>query len=319
MARNGAASTSTSAGWTISAACTPANAPRSSSRILPPPLSSAGVPMTDTVSPTSSATRAAASPAPTALAAIRLWPQACPMRGRQSYSAQNARWSGPLPARATNAVGRPPSPRSTAKPAAASASHSHVAARSSSKASSGLAWMRWLNAIRRSRSPSRRSRAAALASMGGLLGRARAGRNSAPQPEVEQHERSRARARDLVRLAGLDDHAHPWRERVGAPVDADHAAARLDDEHLVHVGVRVGGGHLARREPRLGELHEVGERAVAQQHALADRRVGGAGPVAGGGEPNPLQNTPPRSRVPAARARVEAGPAPRGPWWVTGG
>ena len=94
-------------GCTIIAACMPANAPRSSNRILPPPpISSAGVPMTCTVSPTSSATAAAAMPAPAAMAAMMLCPQACPIPGRQSYSAQMARCSGPLPARAKKAVGR---------------------------------------------------------------------------------------------------------------------------------------------------------------------------------------------------------------------
>ncbi len=85
---------------------------------MPPPPSSAGVPMTLTVSPTSSATRAAASPAPTAIAAIMLWPQAWPMPGRLSYSAQIAMCSGPEPARATKAVGRSHTPRFTSKPAA---------------------------------------------------------------------------------------------------------------------------------------------------------------------------------------------------------
>ena len=55
--------------------------------------------------------RAAAEPAPTAAAAIMLWPQAWPMPGSASYSAQIATCSGPLPARATNAVGRSQTPR----------------------------------------------------------------------------------------------------------------------------------------------------------------------------------------------------------------
>src|SRR2546430_9288855 len=63
------------------AACASAKTPRSRSRILPPPRSSAGVPTTLTVRPMSSATRAAAMPAPTAMAAIRLCPQAWPMPG----------------------------------------------------------------------------------------------------------------------------------------------------------------------------------------------------------------------------------------------
>ncbi|SLA78109.1 Uncharacterised protein [Mycobacteroides abscessus subsp. abscessus] len=58
------------------AAPTPSNAPRSSIRTLPPPVSSAGVPITRTVIPSSSATVANAMPAPTAAAAMMLCPQA---------------------------------------------------------------------------------------------------------------------------------------------------------------------------------------------------------------------------------------------------
>src|SRR5678816_366457 len=50
-------------------------------------------------------------------AAITLWPQAWPMPGRQSYSAQSARCSGPLPARATNGMGKSHMPPSTVNPA----------------------------------------------------------------------------------------------------------------------------------------------------------------------------------------------------------
>ena len=72
------ATRSKGAGCTIMAAWTPANTPRSSSRILPLalPTSSAGVPITLTVRPTSSATAAAAMPAPSAVAAMMLWPHA---------------------------------------------------------------------------------------------------------------------------------------------------------------------------------------------------------------------------------------------------
>src|SRR5436309_1853197 len=68
-ARTGGSTASTGAGCTIIAACTPMKAPRSRRRILPPPPSAAGVPMTRTVRPTSSATRPAAIPAPAAVGA----------------------------------------------------------------------------------------------------------------------------------------------------------------------------------------------------------------------------------------------------------
>src|ERR1700687_3244042 len=66
------------------------------------------------------------------------------MPGRQSYSAQIVTCSGPAPARAENAVGSSQIPRSTLKPAPSSVSQSHPQAFSSSKPSSGWAWMRWL-------------------------------------------------------------------------------------------------------------------------------------------------------------------------------
>ena len=54
----------------------PSKAPRSSIKILPPPPSSAGVPSTFTVRPSSSASGARARPAPTAAAAMTLCPHA---------------------------------------------------------------------------------------------------------------------------------------------------------------------------------------------------------------------------------------------------
>jgi hypothetical protein len=70
------------------------------------PTSSAGVPITLIVSPTSSATFAAASAAPTADAAIMLCPHACPIPGNESYSAQIPMCNGPDPTVARNAVGK---------------------------------------------------------------------------------------------------------------------------------------------------------------------------------------------------------------------
>src|SRR5918996_664772 len=146
------------------AAWAPSKAPRWRSRILPPPPSSAGVPSTVTRSPASSATRARASPAPAAMAAITLCPQAWPTAGRASYSAHTTTCSGPDPARAANAVGSSPTPRSTSRPAPSSSSHSQAQARSSSNPSSGWAWIRWLRATSSSLACSTRSRAASLAS-----------------------------------------------------------------------------------------------------------------------------------------------------------
>ena len=75
---------------------------------LPPPPSSAGVPMTATRPPASPVSAARASPAPRPEAAMMLWPQAWPMPGRASYSHTTAT-SGPspLPERASKAVSTP--------------------------------------------------------------------------------------------------------------------------------------------------------------------------------------------------------------------
>ena len=118
----GISTTSNGAGWTIIAAWTPSNAPRSSSSIFPPPPSSAGVPRTDTVRPASSATGSSAMPAPADMAAMTLWPHAWPISGSASYSQQMAMCSGPSPARAANAVGRSWMPVRTSNPAPASIS-----------------------------------------------------------------------------------------------------------------------------------------------------------------------------------------------------
>ncbi len=92
-----AAAMSIGPGCSITAAATSSNTPASISRALPPPDSSAGVPMSATVSPRSSATSASASAVPTAEAAMMLCPQACPMPGSASYSAQMPITSGPDP------------------------------------------------------------------------------------------------------------------------------------------------------------------------------------------------------------------------------
>ena len=58
-----------------------------------------------------------AAPAPVPAVAMTLCPQACPMLGSASYSAMMAMVGpGPLPSMvARNAVGSPPTPRSTAR------------------------------------------------------------------------------------------------------------------------------------------------------------------------------------------------------------
>lgn len=84
--------------------------------------------MTLTVKPSSSAAGASAIAAPRADAAMMLWPHACPIPGRLSYSAQITMWSGPRPAWAAKAVGNSQIPRSTLKPLSASSCASQALA-----------------------------------------------------------------------------------------------------------------------------------------------------------------------------------------------
>src|SRR5512132_2407221 len=231
-------------GWTIMAACAPSKAPRWSSRTLPPPPSSAGVPSTVTRRPASSATRARATPAPAAMAAITLWPQAWPTAGRASYSAQTTTCSGPDPARAANAVGRSPTPRSTSSPAPSSSSHSQAQACSSSNPSSGLAWMRWLRATSSSLACSTRSRAASLASATSVLLRwglaSSYGRGTRMAPLQHRLRRDRGSRCHNTYSAGIARKVFLARPRHG-PRHPGHRRRR-----------RVRGGHPGRggRPPR---------------------------------------------------------------------
>ena len=107
--------------WIIIAQSTPSNTPARMSFTLPPPPSSAGVPITWTRPAGSRArTAARAAPAPAPDVAMMLCPHACPMPGSASYSHMIAT-VGPSPAPFTvarNAVGTPPTPRSTSNPLA---------------------------------------------------------------------------------------------------------------------------------------------------------------------------------------------------------
>src|ERR687888_220247 len=85
------------------AAWTPSKAPCSSSTTLPPPPSSAGVPSTISSTPRSSASPARATPTPAAMAAITLCPQAWPISGSASYSAQTTTRTSRSPAPSTRA------------------------------------------------------------------------------------------------------------------------------------------------------------------------------------------------------------------------
>ncbi len=128
-------------GWSITVAAMSSNAPALSSNTFPPPASSAGVPSSTTVSPRSSATSASASAVPTADAAMMLCPQACPMPGSASYSAQTPTTRSPLPNSARNAVSRPPGAGVISKPRSATSACVLAQLRCSANASSGSAWI----------------------------------------------------------------------------------------------------------------------------------------------------------------------------------
>ena len=125
--------------WRSMATSSPAKAPFWSMMILPPPPSSAGQPKTLTVPPSSSRTLRSASPAPTAMAHIRLWPQAWPMPGTASNSPKIPMLGPGLPLSYTplTLVATPPTPVSTWKPKRRSCSLMAAQAWCSSKLYSG--------------------------------------------------------------------------------------------------------------------------------------------------------------------------------------
>src|SRR3954452_4381001 len=143
---------------------------------LPLPFSSAGVPR-NTISPVNvSRTAASAMAAPTPDAAIVLWPHPWPSPGSASYSASTPMRgpSAPCPPaiRARIAVASRPAGCSTVNPCPRSTSAIHAAARCSSNAGSGAAWIRWDRSRISSREASTAWAAASLASAKGPAGRA---------------------------------------------------------------------------------------------------------------------------------------------------
>src|ERR687897_2524214 len=289
-------------GWTIMAACAPSKAPRSSSRTLPPPPSSAGVPSTVTRSPASSATLARARPAPAAMAAITLCPQACPTAGRASYSAHTTTCSGPDPARAANAVGRSPTPRSTSSPAPSSSSHSQAQACSSSNPSSGLAWMRWLSATSSSLAWVTRSRAASLASATSaspVLDQFLHPVQHPLQAEVEVVV-GLVRPVRLVEHAGRD-HRVQGREALGVGQPGQHAPVGAHHLRALRGGAgRLGGGDVGLKRPLVPDvpgdqqdhrellvLAEPGAPQAVEAPLQPGDRVGGDRRAADGGAQHP--------------------------------
>jgi hypothetical protein len=79
------------------------------------------------------------SAVPTADAAMMLWPQACPIPGSASYSAQTPITNGPLPNSARNAVSSPPGAAVISKPYSAANARVFAQLLNSANASSGSA------------------------------------------------------------------------------------------------------------------------------------------------------------------------------------
>ena len=142
-------------GCEYSVATVSRNTPASMRSSFPPPLSSAGVPMSSMPTCRSFACAAARRNPPTLVIAMRLWPQPCPTSGSASYSAMNATDGPGGPTRARNAVSSPPSGRSARWPCLARSVVIRSTARRSWWASSGSAWMPRESATR---SPRKRSR-----------------------------------------------------------------------------------------------------------------------------------------------------------------
>ena len=166
-------------GWYSSAASRPSNRPSRSMISLPLPRSSAGVPRNTTSPAQASRIAASAIAAPTPEAAIVLWPQPWPRPGSASYSARMPIRgpSAPRPpvSRPRTAVARLPAGCSTAYPWPATPRRTQAAARTSSKAGSGLAWIRWDRSRISSRAASTAAAARALTSANGSAGRAAIG------------------------------------------------------------------------------------------------------------------------------------------------
>src|SRR5512138_3330219 len=314
--------------WIIIAASTSLKTPASINRTLPAPPSSAGVPMTWMRPGKGSVRSAAAMAAPVPAVAITLCPHACPMFGSASYSAMIAMVGpGPAPAIvARNAVGSPPTPRSTAAPCLARKSVSQPAALCSSKHSSGWAWIWRLMCSSSSASRSTVSATRVLAWSRGVpgaiallapvelvLGRLHAGGLG---EEIEggeghglgrgHHACARQRLHRRVReVARVDGHA--------GGCDGDHWLDGRD--HLAHVA-DVGGAEPIRDGGALGEargLHVGGEEVehhATRLHRLVDAVVLGdledaAGRFRGAfrGRGHPLEEIP--HRVDAGRPHVE--------------
>lgn len=131
--------------WVITQASKPFHAPFLAMIHLPPPDSSAGVPITTRVPGRPRALMTASAPTAEASedVAMRLCPQAWPTPGSASYSAlkhtvRPSPVGGPRERRASNAVSIPCTPRLTDQPRLSSQEESSAQALFSSKRTSGL-------------------------------------------------------------------------------------------------------------------------------------------------------------------------------------
>ena len=103
----GGSAKSTAIGCAIIATSMSSKQPLFTMMHLPPYISSAGVPRMTTRASAGAIAPMRPIAAPTPAVAIRLWPQACPISGSASYSAQMAIVAGPWPHSPRNAVSMP--------------------------------------------------------------------------------------------------------------------------------------------------------------------------------------------------------------------
>src|SRR5450759_1689390 len=203
LARSMQLTMSRSAGWKRSAASSPSKSPSSSMNCLPLPRSSAGVPRKTTSPANESRTAARAIAAPTPDAAIVLWPQPCPR---------------PPVSRPRTAVASRPAGCSTAYPWPAIAAATSAAARCSSKAGSGSAWIARESARISSRFASMAAVARAFRSDGaGMLtstlgcdegGSALDGERELGEDDEHDHEDCDGQAQDSLEAKGHEQPHH---------------------------------------------------------------------------------------------------------------
>jgi len=98
---------------------------------------------------------------------------------------------------------------------------------------------------------------------------------SSENPEVSEVEIFGAVVAELVAFLGFEGDEGTRGEGVSLAVDGDGEGSGSDKKGFGHVEVGVGGSHLAGFEDGVGELGEVGNFAIGEEHLFLDRGVVG--------------------------------------------